>query len=717
MIKKYKLIFSIFFSIMLLFTTVNVATNTIFADSETENTDQNIVDDEVYDNTASQENDNVEDKLNDINLENKFVAKEEVQDNNDNQIPISPQVESTTDITSFTQLQEKIDEANINGSTVTLKIMNSFEVESTINISSNITITATDNVNVTLSRSSTFTSKEMFYIAPTGVLSLQERVILNGTNIFVGSTYATALNVEGKLFINGASITNFNGSRSPIAVRGGNVTLLTGDISFNEIPIGPTSVYGGGAIHIYESGLFTMQGGSIHNNSADVWGAGVHVANGGYFVLENGEIHHNKQKNDQSSGGGIYVDEGGDFTMNGGLIHDNEAASGAGITIGHPNDTGVDVSKIEINAGEIYNNTAFDTYGNGGGIFIASAHIELNISNLYVADNIARQGGGLYNCPTADTKVYITNGSIFTNNIATVGGDFLYKSVPNSNYENRNFYISDRVLGGGLQTLYNDYKPRYDDTATPLDASEYQYINSQLLLKNIINDSNTINLAKDEAKVLVYNNTAKLSGGGIANNGYLTIGSKDSEKTLTINKKWLLEDDLIPESIKLKLIRIDSENNEVELEIFELTEQGNWTKTISDLPGNYSYRVEEIIDGDYLVNYDTTELGRETTITVTNSKKETPPVEPEAPIKPTEPSNPTDPVKPMPDPVNPQPEPSVPTQPINPDKEEQVNLTGYPSSGLPLSDQSNVAMYSLLMVLSLLMLYFFFGKKKKNNKY
>lgn len=89
-------------------------------------------------------------------------------------------------------------------------------------------------------------------------------------------------------------------------------------------------------------------------------------------------------------------------------------------------------------------------------------------------------------------------------------------------------------------------------------------------------------------------------------------------------------------------------------------------------------------------------------------------VEPEKPDPTPEPDPDPDPVDPeKPIPVD--PDPVIPKPSVSPEPEEQVNLTGYPSSNPALSDHSNVTTYSLLLMLSSLVLGLFLKRKKKYN--
>lgn len=578
--------------------------------------DQEILVEEVIEEQVLNEEDTKETVL----LEPEALDEEEPLQS---QTQIGTRALGVADVTNFAQLKDTVELANLTNDTVTIKLMNSFDFEEGISISSNVEIIAVNGQTATLRRKAGFTNSEFFHVQSNGQLKLSAAVTLHGNNINIVSTNASAIDVEGVLVIDGAIITKFEAYRnSPIVVRdGGEVILESGSITANEIIGGYLLANGGGAAQVYNNGTFTMNGGSIDNNTVNVWGAGISVLNDGAFYLNNGEIHHNQQLQGDATGGGIYIEEGGDFTMNNGRIHSNQAGGGAGISVGHPNDPGIDVSQININAGEIYDNQAIGPYGFGGGIFIASEHPIINMTNLYVSDNTATYGGGIYNCPTSDTKNYITNGSIFVNNTASTGGNFFYSAASAAGFENRDFYISDRVLGGGLQKVYEDFSPRYLSGDQPLESNAYQNVNSQMLLHNEIVDTATLDLAKADAKIFIHNNSAAMAGGGITNNAFLTIGERNAEKTLKIKKEWEVEANKLPASIDVQLIRIDEHNNEVDLEKITLTKSNGWAILIGDLPGNYSYRVKEVDADQYEVAYNEVVSGREITITITNKNK------------------------------------------------------------------------------------------------
>ena len=245
-----------------------------------------------------------------------------------------------------------------------------------------------------------------------------------------------------------------------------------------------------------------------------------------------------------------------------------------------------------------------------------SPYNEIKMNNVYIIENQASYGGGLYDCPTGQTELYITNGSAFIDNTATVAGNFLYK-VDSENQ----FYISSRILGGGKQSLFNDFNPRYQSDDTPLEDSEFQHVDGQLLFHNEISQRNKT-LAKEQAGLIIEGNSAEMTGGGIANNGSLIIGDKNADKTVSISKFWEGKLTDIPTSIIIDLIRIDGYGNEISLETVELNEGNDWKYSFEELPGEFNYTVKEHEVAGFKTNYETTVNGNIIQIKITNTLEE-----------------------------------------------------------------------------------------------
>lgn len=365
---------------------------------------------------------------------------------------------------------------------------------------------------------------------------------------------------------------------------------------------------------------------SVHHNTAGTFAGGVLVSEGSSFTLESGEIHHNSTDHSQGSGGGIFVDAGAHFTMTGGDVYENSSANGAGIIYTYPYDEQdvVERGSFEVLAGSIRGNQASDI---GGGIYIGSEFATVNMGDVYVAENHATYGGGMYACPTGNTIVEVTNGAAFVDNTATEFGSMFFKAT-SSNL----FYMQTRMLGGGRVHVYNDY-PKYQPGDAELPPSGFQNVSGQLLFHTEVSADDAA-LAQQEAKIFVEDNGA-FYGGGIANNGLMVLGTRDSSNQLTVTKEW--KGDAPDVELDVQLVREGAQS--VVLESFTLSEDNDWTQDFADLPGEFTYRVNEIAVDGYTATYENTTQGRHITITITNtptSSPTEPPAPPETAVPPAE---------------------------------------------------------------------------------
>ena len=111
----------------------------------------------------------------------------------------------------------------------------------------------------------------------------------------------------------------------------GHFTMNGGSISNN------TSAYSGGVAVNGEDSSFTMNNGIISNNTAKNGaggggGGGVWVKAGANFVMNGGGITNNKVDGGRGAGGGVAIHQG-TFTMTGGSIKDNTSAKASGIQV------------------------------------------------------------------------------------------------------------------------------------------------------------------------------------------------------------------------------------------------------------------------------------------------------------------------------------------------------------------------------------------------
>ena len=158
--------------------------------------------------------------------------------------------------------------------------------------------------------------------------------------------------------------------------------------------------YFGGGVTV-EGGMFHMYGGTIRNcgikGGSVCYGGGVGVV-GGKFIMDDGEItgcYAIAPSTFQSYGGGVFVAYGSSFTMNGGTISGNRADVGGGVMLSDNS------AEMKIGGGSITGNTAticgggLAAVGNGGAVVVNNAKLCNNVANgaasdVYLANTPAR---------------------------------------------------------------------------------------------------------------------------------------------------------------------------------------------------------------------------------------------------------------------------------------------------------------------------------------
>ena len=209
----------------------------------------------------------------------------------------------------------------------------------------------------------------------------------------------------------------------------GSLTLWNGSITGNQD-------YQRGAVHVADSGTFTMNGGSITENATD---GGVKVANSsGTFTMNGGSITKNTtnsgvyvasgtftmnggeiaQNTNETYGGGVHVISG-TFTMNGGKITQNTGNRGVGVWV-------INASTFTMTGGEITGNT--NSTGDGaGGVYVSNGStFTMTSGEISGNTNIAGNGvGGVY--VDYVSTFNMTGGGINRNtNTAADGGGGVY---------------------------------------------------------------------------------------------------------------------------------------------------------------------------------------------------------------------------------------------------------------------------------------------------
>ena len=404
-------------------------------------------------------------------------------------------------------------------------------------------------------------------------------------------------------------------------------------------------VQGSGAVHVEDNAEFTMNGGKIASNKG-VQGAGVCVVDGN---LQRGLEEYRTA-----------------FVLDGGFICDNVGSTGGGI-YSYTNG-------VSLKSGSITGNTA---YNMGGGVYSEGNndyYSTLNLSNALIAENTARQGGGMWFCATGETTVHVTEGAAIFDNVArdadgqkAAGDDFVFSARKE---DNRPATLANRLLGGGLVQWYrdggvylpsagvypttSDSMPRYGIEGADPNPVTVNARQECLALKAVPFSDEVKAMAKAEAKLVITGNTAD-KGGGIGSNGGVTVGREDVT-SVAVSKVWKGDTaEGRPTSIEVELLR----DGRV-IDRAALTVEGGWAHEFADLPvvGSdgeaFDYAVSEV----EVPGYTSKVSGNaQDGYIITNTKAKAPdPTDPEKPGGTEDPEKPGDQEKPGTpgDPVDPQ---------------------------------------------------------------
>ncbi|MDE7167376.1 MAG: hypothetical protein K2O28_00845 [Clostridia bacterium] len=330
------------------------------------------------------------------------------------------------------------------------------------------------------------------YVADGGLLTLSVGLIQDNEADLGGGVYvdsgATFEMTGGALRSNEATV---NGGGVYVA-EGGKLTLTGGTIGGAGYT-NTAAEQGGG---VYTCGDFTMSGGAISNNVANVTaasdvygGGGVNVAKG-TFNFENGTISNNTAAN--GYGGG--VNNNGTFEMTGGTISNNTALNGAGIA---GNGT------LDMLGGEISGNTATEY---GGGVYVVDGKVNLNDGTI--TGNSAANGGGVGAC---GGRIEINGVKINGNNATNGAGVYAYSDIHSLKFTGGEISGNTATqYGGGIYTCV-------ELTMTDGKISGNNAITGAGMYITLLNSTATLTMNGGE----ISNNTANNYGGG----AHISVGT------------------------------------------------------------------------------------------------------------------------------------------------------------------------------------------------
>ncbi|MFQ7583824.1 MAG: hypothetical protein ACLRMW_06560, partial [[Clostridium] symbiosum] len=248
------------------------------------------------------------------------------------------------------------------------------------------------------------------------VLSVSSQAALYLENIIitggVGTDSGAGVSVFGGALVmnNNAAITGnqASGAGAGVLIRNGGTFCMNGGEITNN-----TAGTEGGGVNNGTGGIFLMAGGIISGNSCPLIGAsrGGGVFNSGIFTMEGGEIFGNYAI---ISGGGVF--NAAYFTMEGGKLCGNSSGgNGGGIY-----NAGSERS-LFIAGGEISGNFAA---GSGGGIYMhpveGTAPLITVTGKSLIADNMAgHDGGGIWITFGQPCRLEIGPDTVFSGNKAS----------------------------------------------------------------------------------------------------------------------------------------------------------------------------------------------------------------------------------------------------------------------------------------------------------
>ena len=248
------------------------------------------------------------------------------------------------------------------------------------------------------------------------VLSVSSQAALYLENIIitggVGTDSGAGVSVFGGTLVmnNNAAITGnqASGAGAGVLIRNGGTFCMNGGEITNN-----TAGTEGGGVNNGTGGIFLMAGGIISGNSCPLIGAsrGGGVFNSGIFTMEGGEIFGNYAI---ISGGGVF--NAAYFTMEGGKLCGNSSGgNGGGIY-----NAGSERS-LFIAGGEISGNFAV---GSGGGIYMhpveGTAPLITVAGKSLIADNMAgHDGGGIWISFGQPCRLEIGPDTVFSGNKAS----------------------------------------------------------------------------------------------------------------------------------------------------------------------------------------------------------------------------------------------------------------------------------------------------------
>ncbi len=306
-----------------------------------------------------------------------------------------------------------------------------------------------------------------------GAVSLTDSIVAQ--NSASGGGGITLNQPSATLVMTNSQILNNSGTApGPNSFPGGGILVITGSATINSGLISGNTAYRGAGI-LVSNGTATINGGTLTDNESNYGGAVYVRQSAALLTINGGSITANRSVATIFGGGALYIFQGsvvqnggaitnntavnfggamevrfGSFTMNGGTLSGNSAGSWGGAIY---NDGGT----VTINSGTLAGNSSSSF---GGAIATGSASVN-TLSNATLSGNSAAAGGGVYNTGTAT----LNNVTIFGNSggLSQQGGTM---SLGNSIVAGNGSDCSGAITSQGYNLIQNSAGCTFSGTTT-----------------------------------------------------------------------------------------------------------------------------------------------------------------------------------------------------------------------------------------------------------
>ena len=287
-------------------------------------------------------------------------------------------------------------------------------------------------------------------------------------------------------------------------------------------------------------GRFTMNDGTISNNSASNSGGGVYSYSYNTVILKRGYIINNRAG---VSGGGVYVSTAPyNITLENALVTGNTASI------------------------------------MGGGIWSCPTGTVVLGSDSAVYDNTATKAGDDIAFLNKESGYYSTFGSAILGN-GTV-----------------TWYNDNSVIGNSGQFgSHGNWRYDSENPGDPVEGASQSVGNHSL--KAVISEENKKLAENATTHLFIQGNTAA-RGGGVGTNGEIIFSGATTSvepMSVAVNKVWKNDNGNHPATVTVNLIRTtkDGTDRKETIDSVTLSEANNWAHTFSNLSVDYTYTVTE----------------------------------------------------------------------------------------------------------------------------